>query len=469
MRLSKSIAAGLACLMIVLTAFSGCTGTVSSVTETTSVPTETTSPTVPTTEVDETRIGKDTYNGSDFTEFTLDEIVEYIDEGAFANCLELKDFYCSSRDVFIHENAFTGSENVVFHCYLDSTADLFARAQGFDCVYYDAFSVSCDTVNNGCVGLPITWSVVDVMPGQNIESQFVYTVNLNEEPVFTSELTVEDVFVYTPTESGMYSVTVEIVNDLTHSSATVEPVPVADKLIMGYYEQDDEYTAKEPIEWRILTVEDGKALVLSEKILTRGSYFNPEWIKYKYTYWSNSCVAASSSTNFWGSAPESPDRMMSGLTEESVPLGWYGTRGPETELFYLHARYWCNETFYNEAFSEAEKERILLSELTNPDNPVYGTSGGPDTQDYVFFLSYEEIEAYLPTVEDRMASFTTYTANIPLEYGESDVYYWLRTPGVYRINAMYVYGEYGSVIFYGSDVGHNMIGYRPAMWITVGG
>ena len=463
MRFSKNIAAGVACLLLTSTLLCGCTAVV------TPSPTETTAPTVAVTEADETRISKDAHNGSNFKQFRLSDVVEYIDEGAFANCRELKDFYIRSRNVEIHENAFTGSENVVFHCYLGSTADLFARAHGYDRVYFDAFSVACDTVLNGCVGLPITWSSVDVMPGEEIESQFVYTVYKDGEPVFTSEQTSEESFSYTPVEGGMYSITVEIINELTQASITTEEIPVADQFILGHYEQDDEDAEPEPIVWRILTVEDGKALVLSEQILTRGSYFNPEWIKYKYTYWSNSCVGATSYKNYWGSAPESPDRMMGGLSPESVPLGWYGERGPETELFYLHARYWCNETFYKEAFTAEEQERILLSDLINHSNPVYGTAGGPDSQDYVFFLSFEELDIYLPTAEDRVATFTTHCANLPVEYGDREPYYWLRTPGVYRINAMYVVAEYGAVTYYGSDVGHNMVGYRPAMWITIGG
>ena len=476
MRLSKYTVAGLTCLLIAFTVLSGCAvftspppATTSPTPATTSPTPATTSPTVTTTEADESRIGKDAYNGSEIEEFTVDDIVEYIDEGAFANCHELKNFYCPSGDISIHENAFSGSENVVFHCYLDSTVDLFARAHGYDRIYYNAFSVHCDTVNNGCVGLPITWSAVDVMPGQKLESQFVYTVNLNDEPVFTSELTAEKSFTYTPTEGGVYSLTVEIINDLTRSSITTEAVSVADKLYLGLYEQDNDATATEPIEWRILTVEDGKAFVLSEKILTRGSYFNPEWIKYKYTYWSHSCIAETSSINYWGSAPAAPERMMGALTPESVPLAWKGERGPETDLYYLHARYWCNEVFYKEAFSAEEQERIILSDLTNHDNPIYGTTGGPDTQDYVFFLSNEEMDAYLPNTEDRIATFSTYADNLPVEYGGRDAYYWLRTPGIYRINAMYVLAECGVVTFYGSDVGHNMVGYRPAMWITIGG
>ena len=337
------------------------------------------------------------------------------------------------------------------------------------CIYYDAFSVQCDTVNNGCVGLPITWTAVDVMPGQEIESEFVYTVFLNDEPVFTSEPTAEQSFSYTPTEGGAYSATVQMSNELTEDSRTCEAVPVAEQLIMGHYEQDDDPTATEPIAWKILTVEDGKAFVVSQDILDKGSYFNPEWIKYKYTYWNNSCIVAIRDFNYWGSMPEDPSRLMTGLTEDSVPLEWFGERGPETDLFYLHARFWCNDTFYNGAFSDEEKERILLTTNVNHENHVYGIDGGPDSEDYVFFLSHDELDAYLPTNEDRMANYSTYAENIPLEYGTPGLYYWLRTPGRGRYNAMYVHGGAGVADTYGCDVGHNNVGYRPAMWITVGG
>ena len=460
MRISKYSVAVLACLLIVLAVMGGCSSSVQS---------PTTPPTVAPTEPEELGIEIDAYNGSELTEFAVGDIVKFIEEGAFANCKALENFYCSSRDISIHENAFSGTENVVFHCYLDSTADLFARKHGYDCVYFDAFSIQCDTVKNGCAGLPITWSAVDVMPGQNIESQFVYTVNLNKEPIFTAEPTTEDSFVYTPTEGGQYSVTVEIVNDLTTASLTSEEVPVANQLIMGMYEQDDDDTATEPIGWRILTVEDGKALVLSEHILTRGAYFNPPWIKFKYTYWAQSCIAETSSTNYWGSKPVDLERLISNLTPESVPQGWYAERGPETDIFYRHARYWCNETFYKEHFSDEERERIILSDLTNPKNPNFGTAGGPDSQDYIFFLSYEEVNAYMPTNEDRKADFTTFASNQPFYYGGGYACYWLRSPGLSQICAMCVWGIPGAMDYYGSDVGHNILGYRPAMWITIGG
>ena len=471
MRIFKYPAARLACLLIALTVMSGCSNSTQAPTASPdrNEPLPTASLAAEATEPAALGIEKDAHKGSEMTQFTVDEEVAYIAEGAFANCNALDDFYCASRDISIHENAFSGTKNVVFHCYLDSTVDMFAREHGYKRVYFDAFSVQCDTVNNGCAGLPITWSAVDVMPGQDVENQFVYTLYLNDEPVYTSEPTAEDRFVYTPTEGGQYAVTVEITNELTTASLTTEAVPVADKLLMGWYEQDDDDTATEPIEWRILTVEDGKALVLSEYILTKGSYFNPEWIKYKYTYWAESCVAVTSSTNYWGSKPRDPKRLFGDLTPESVPQGWYGERGPEKDIFYVHARYWCNEVFFKENLSVEEQKRVLLSDLTNPDNPRYRTEGGPDSQDYVFFLSFEEIDAYLPTREDRKASLTTFAYNIPLEYGTNDSYYWLRSPGENLFSAMIIWGGGGIISQSGADVGHNNVGYRPAMWITVGG
>ena len=470
MRISKSLVRWIACLLCVLCVLSGCSNAAQTpTTQPTAAPTEA-APTEPVpTEPEGFRIKADTYNGSDITEYTVDDRAQIIDEGAFANCDALVNFYCSSRDITIHENAFTGTENVVFHCYLDSTIDMFAREHGYDRVYFDAFSIQCDTVHNGCAGLPITWSAVDVMPGQDIDSQFVYTVYLNDEPIFTSEPTAEEYFVYTPTEGGRYAVTVEMSNDLTVASLASEAVPVADKLFIGLFEQDDEDEEPEPIEWRILTVEDGKALVLSEYILTKGSYFNPEWIKYKYTYWAESCVAATSSTNYWGSKPADPSRLFGDLTPESVPQGWYGKRGPEKDIFYVHARYWCNEIFYKENLSAEEQERVILSHLTNPDNPRFRTEGGPDSDDYVFFLSYEEMDAYLPTREDRKASLTTHAYNIPLEYGTNNSYYWMRGTGENLFSALMIWGGGGVIAYNGADVGHNNIGYRPAMWITVGG
>lgn len=149
--------------------------------------------------------------------------------------------------------------------------------------------------------------------------------------------------------------------------------------------------------------------------------------------------------------------------------GSYISNDDLTRLY--HARSWCNDTFYNGAFSEDEKERILLTRNQNNENPSHSNiDGGPDTYDYVFFLSYDELNQYLPDIASRK------TANTPVAQSQlgsgKPVYWWLRTRGGTHVNAACVFasgGSEGKVWMSGSDVGHDTLGYRPAMWIKVGG
>ena len=75
----------------------------------------------------------------------------------------------------------------------------------------------------------------------------------------------------------------------------------------------------------------------------------------------------------------------------------------------------------------------------------------------------------MPTREDRKTSLTTFAHNIPLEYGTNDSYYWMRSPGENSFSAMIIWGGGGIMTYTGNDVGHNNVGYRPSMWISVGG
>ena len=62
-------------------------------------------------------------------------------------------------------------------------------------------------------------------------------------------------------------------------------------------------------------------------------------------------------------------------------------------------RGWLKGTFYNSAFSEAEKAAILTTRIDNSraagDPGDYGVAGGEDTEDPVFALSYQEAMRYL--------------------------------------------------------------------------
>lgn len=54
-------------------------------------------------------------------------------------------------------------------------------------------------------------------------------------------------------------------------------------------------------------------------------------------------------------------------------------------------RQWLNSVFYQRAFSLAEQTAILQSSVKNAPNYYFGTSCGPDTQDFVFILSESEV------------------------------------------------------------------------------
>ena len=54
-------------------------------------------------------------------------------------------------------------------------------------------------------------------------------------------------------------------------------------------------------------------------------------------------------------------------------------------------RAWANHEFYDASFGGNEKVLILSSKIKNYDNPVYGSSSGPETIDKVFVPSIDEL------------------------------------------------------------------------------
>lgn len=411
------------------------------------------------------------YADTSLLEVEIPESTREIQSKAFAGCTNLNTFYCYSRNVSIADDAFENTENVRIFCFTGSTMDTFAKAKGLKISYFDAFEIECNTVNNGCKGLPITWTVTDILPGEKVESTYLYRVFRNGTLVETSDATNSAKYVYTPAASGDYQVEVTMKNVLTETTMKSGKVPVADKLYLGTYEQDNEASTVDPIEWIVIHATEEKAFLLSKYILKTDSFFNPSWIKFKYCNWAGSLITTFRSSNNWyPSANPMSFKTVNGVRMVPMRDGkTYITNEQLTENY--HVRSWCNNTFYNGAFTDQEKERILLTHNTNPENPSYSSiDGGPDTYDYVFFLSYEELITYMPDIESRKTQNTPVAAS-QLPKGKP-VYWWLRTRGGSNVNAAVVYasGTYnGKVWMSGTDVGHDNEGYRPAMWISVGG
>lgn len=89
-------------------------------------------------------------------------------------------------------------------------------------------------------------------------------------------------------------------------------------------------------------------------------------------------------------------------------------------------RTWLNEKFYN-IFTEEEKALITKTHNTNPANSEYGTSGGDDTDDYIFLLSVDEARC----LDDKVLKCGYW-------YELKDQWWWLRSPGANKSYTAYV-------------------------------
>ena len=186
----------------------------------------------------------------------------------------------------------------------------------------------------------------------------------------------------------------------------------------GHYEQDGNLeNGPEPIRWRVLSEENGKALLLSEYGLDTKSY-NEEWEE---------------------------------VTWEECTL-----------------RNWLNDDFYRTAFSEEQQNLIMLTQLINKDNLDYNINGGNDTEDKIFLLSIEEVGEYFSDDESRKCYATQYARNIGADVQPSTgaSSWWLRSPGYYASIAAVV-NHVGWIYTTGYRVYFSDNVVRPAMWIIL--
>ena len=193
---------------------------------------------------------------------------------------------------------------------------------------------------------------------------------------------------------------------------------IGDIITLGKYPQNCKYgCSNDPIEWKVLDVKDGKALVISVKALDMVR-FNE---KYADVTWESSILRA-----------------------------------------------WMNGEFLEKAFTEEEKALIAETTVSTADNAKWGTKGGADTVDKVFALSKEEADQYFKCNGCRQAEPTAYALGKGLYRLEENgkCCWWLRTPGYVQFAAsrVNVTGGYSEAI-YDDNKAHRAA--RPAMWVTV--
>lgn len=188
----------------------------------------------------------------------------------------------------------------------------------------------------------------------------------------------------------------------------------------GTADEDDE---KEPIKWRILSIDGDDAFLVADQ--------NLECQPYNDTY----------------------DK----VTWETSTL-----------------RTWLNDTFLNKAFSTSEQAAIKNTAVINNDNPDDGTEEGMETTDKVYLLSGEEVinRAYgfstlgNKEAENRMALNTAYTKKkgAYTEY-EGNGNWWLRSSAAVQ-RASYV--KYNGYVYQDSySVTSENIAIRPALHLNL--
>jgi hypothetical protein len=169
-----------------------------------------------------------------------------------------------------------------------------------------------------------------------------------------------------------------------------------------------------PIEWLVLDVKEGKALVVSKNIWGMGWYhINFDSLERENATWETSSI--------------------------------------RSEL--------NDEVFFN-MFNSDEQKRVLETKIINEDNPWYGTDGGNGTTDKLFLLSISEYLQYFP---DDSGVAEIYDSK---GYEFIKFSWWLRTPGMKSDRALKVSID-GRVSEVGQIVDNGDGGIRPAMWITL--
>ena len=145
-------------------------------------------------------------------------------------------------------------------------------------------------------------------------------------------------------------------------------------------------------------------------------------------------------------------------------------------------RGWLNGEFLKKAFTAEEQKGILVTKVENGSRQCYSgwsTSGGKDTEDRIFLLSYGEANKYMgvtykdrnntksrvtPTAYAIKQGASTSSRNKTAE-GTAAGWWWLRSPGDDQDYAADV-DIFGSLRYSGVDSGSGCV--RPALWINLG-
>ena len=173
--------------------------------------------------------------------------------------------------------------------------------------------------------------------------------------------------------------------------------------------------------WRILNVQNDKALILTEEIIEKRPYNK----KFKNVTW------------------------------EECTLRKYLNGG------------------FLDKFTKEQQGRIINIQVINRNNPWFGTKDGSDTTDEIFLLSLEEVKKYFGDSGQLMNKNQKnefwiddqYNSKRRAKYGNETDWWWLRSLGIAGHLAAGV-GSGGRVSVSGDGISNDG-GVRPALWLNL--
>ncbi len=250
---------------------------------------------------------------------------------------------------------------------------------------------------------------------------------------------------------------VQRIRDGLGMSVPIEDAKVGDMITLGTYEQNHNNSdGKEAIVWDVLAIEDGKMLVISDKVLDSYCFNNTD------------------------GQPQP-----AGLSWENCTL-----------------REFLNGDFIDTCFTDDERAMIQTTHLTNPSSKDYladywggldapydvlgpqNHEDGPETDDRVFVLSVEEVLKYMGEEDDyrpddeypfsrfvgasgrtaRITSSIRYAGNVYYEHTTCEACWITRTLSDPDEGVVYLTSNGSFFNWYSNSVG---LGLRPAMWIEI--
>lgn len=246
----------------------------------------------------------------------------------------------------------------------------------------------------------------------------------------------------------------------------------------GNYYQSNENT-KEPIKWRVLSVDGDDAFLLADQNLDCGQY-NVTDTKSIFTPAPIPTVDPEATINPEPTATPKPTEAPKITWENCTLRSWLNGYGSESNL---NANDYSSNNFLDAAFSPEEQAAIRQTVVNNEGNPYFAALGGNntglksnDTMDRIYLLSISEAATFRYGFsmdfkggnDARIATNTAHveTQNVSMYSAGMADSWWLRTPGISFDQAAYVgLGGYGYENGYVID--YHFCAVRPALHLDL--